>query len=63
MPIKNVANDSETFGTSVPKSKAIALNPGKYMSIEKGAKAAKEPSIIINKSDFDFAMFLKRVQR
>lgn len=47
MPIKNVASDKETLGTSVFKSCAIDLKPGKYISIENGANAAKEPKISI----------------
>lgn len=62
MPIKNVANESETLGTSVFKSKAIALKPGKYISIENGASAAKQPSIKINKN-LDFAMRFLRIAK
>lgn len=58
MPMKNVAKESDTFGTSVFKSFAIALNPGKYMSMEKGASAARQPRINMRKNDLDFAMII-----
>jgi len=56
--MKKVAKDKDTFGTSVFKSLAIALNPGKYISIENGAKAAKLPRINIKPNDLDFAMMI-----
>ena len=56
MPIKKVDNESDTLETSVSRSLAMALKPGRYMSIEKGANAAKEPKIKIKKNALDFAM-------
>ena len=60
MPIKKVDKDNDTLGTSVFKSVAIALNPGRYMSIENGAKAANEPKIRIRKNDLDFAIIFEK---
>lgn len=59
IPIKKLANDNDTLDTSVFKSLAIALKPGKYISIEKGDNAASEPKINISKKDFDFAIFFE----
>jgi len=60
MPIKKVAKDKDTFGTSVFRSLAMALNPGRYISIENGASAAKLPSINIKRKDLEFAMMIFR---
>jgi len=49
MPIKKLDSDKETFSVVVCNDFAIAGKPGKYISIEKGANAVKEPSISIKK--------------
>ena len=45
-----------TFATDVFKSVAICAKPGKYISIENGPKAVKEPKININCKYLDLDM-------
>jgi len=49
----------ETFATVVFKSAAIPEKPGKYISIEKGPSAVKEPKIRISLIYFFVVIFLK----
>lgn len=50
IPIKKEDKEREICATVVFRSAAIAGNPGKYMSIEKGPIADKLPSIKIKKN-------------
>ena len=52
MPIKKLERESATRATVVCRSAAIAGNPGKYISIEKGPIAESIPSITIIKNLF-----------
>lgn len=52
IPIKKLDSERETCATVVFKSAAIAGNPGKYISIEKGPMADIIPRITINKNFF-----------
>ena len=56
--MKKLLSESETFAAEVERSLAIAGNPGRYMSIEKGVSAVRLPRISISETylDFDMAM-------
>ena len=56
--MKKLLSESETFAAEVERSLAIAGNPGRYMSIEKGVNAVRLPRISISETylDFDMAM-------
>jgi len=56
IPIKNPVKDKETFAAEVFRSFAIAGKPGKYMSIENGAKAVRLPKIRIMEKYLDFVI-------
>jgi hypothetical protein len=58
MPMKKLLSESETFAAEVDRSFAIAGNPGRYMSIEKGVSAVRLPRISISETylGFDMAM-------
>ena len=49
MPIKNPESDKETLATVVCRSFAIAGKPGRYMSMENGPNAVREPNNRIRK--------------
>jgi hypothetical protein len=46
-PIKKLLNESATSVTEVCKAAAMALKPGRYMSMEKGTSAVSVPRIRI----------------
>lgn len=52
IPIKKLDNESETLAVVVCRSSAIAVNPGKYISIENGPIADKVPRMRIVKNRF-----------
>ena len=56
MPTKKLLNDRETFDTEVARSFAIAGNPGRYMSMEKGLSAVRLPSIRMSETYLDFVI-------
>ena len=47
--MKKLESESATFETVVSKSFAIAGKPGRYMSMEKGARAVRDPKIRIKR--------------
>jgi hypothetical protein len=50
IPIKNPVNDKDTWAMEVFRSLAIAGKPGRYISMEKGAKAVNVPKIRIRRT-------------
>jgi hypothetical protein len=56
MPIKNPLNDRDTSEAEVDKSSAIAGNPGRYISMEKGLNAVRPPSISIKETYLDLVI-------
>jgi len=52
MPMKKLDKDRDTLAVLVRRSAAMAGNPGRYMSIEKGPRAVSEPSIKIRPKYF-----------
>ena len=59
MPIKKLDSESAIFEIIVFKSFAIAGKPGRYMSMEKGARAVNDPRIRIRKKYFSLVISLQ----
>jgi hypothetical protein len=45
IPTKKLDSDNATVATEVPRLLAISPNPGRYMSMEKGANAVNDPKM------------------
>ena len=56
--MKNADSESATDDSFVFKSLAISTKPGKYMSIENGPSAAKEPKIRMRENLFCLAIMI-----
>jgi hypothetical protein len=58
IPIKKPDSDKETFATVVCRSFAMAGNPGRYISMEKGPSAVSDPNNKIRKKCFLLVMVI-----
>jgi hypothetical protein len=58
MPMKKAERDQATLPSVVPRSCAMALKPGRYMSMENGLKAVREPRIRMRKKYFFLVMII-----
>ena len=56
MPMKKLLSESDTLAAEVDRSLAMAGNPGRYMSIEKGVSAVRLPRISISETYLDLVM-------